>query len=944
MGVPAWRPLTAAMAAAVCALAVAGSANAGDRGELTRPTQGVTWASDGLRSGLVGLFAGQTQFSIAGQHESRIDHLPSARENIELVGELELVTPPEFRFDPVTGDPDPTEPGIVDGQIADVSIYKNAAYLASWSEPTCARGGFFSVDISDPANPEQLAFVPSLPNTYHGEGMHTITLNTPDFQGDVLAVNNERCDGQEGHGFDLYDVSDPANPEILVQGAGDRSPDHAPGEAFGPLAPVPGERPNSAHSIFIWQDGTSAYAVIVDNRELSDVDIFDITDPTAPEFIADVDLFELAIDQGIDVEDNAANGEAIFNHDMVVKHIGGVPIMLVSYWDAGYIKLNVSDPANPVIIGDSAFDDEDPLVEDPRTGEGWAPPEGNGHQSEFSHDNKFVLAADEDFAQYRGITFIDPGGPNQFPITGWGNPTEGPVFSGQRQLVGPTVFVGDGCDPATIPLQSFPQRIAVIERGTCGFQIKVQNAEARGYDRVVVFNNAAATNGCETLLNMQFTGYTGNAVSVFLSRSVGMRLIGAFNPATYSCTMGGATTPSPAPPVNGRTLSMAAIYDGWGYMHLYDNSGDDLEVVDDFAIEEGTDERYAIGFGDLTVHEFATDATENLAYSSYYAGGVRVLSFGAGGLDEVGKFIDNGGNNFWGIEQFTTDDGQRLLAASDRDSGLYLLKYTGPGAAARPVCPGVSVNTTPGTPVSVPLTCTDANSGNTLTRAIAAGPASGTLGTISSGAVQYTPAAGFLGTATFTYTANDGAATSAPATATVIVANPPASPAAPVVKAGACANDLLGTAARDLLKGTAAGERIRGGAGNDVLDANSGDDCVLGEAGNDDLSGDAGNDDVSGGSGSDELLGGAGRDELDGGTGNDELSGGSGNDRVSGGSGSDELAGNAGTDTLRGGSGRDTIDARGGGRDTIDCGSGRDTVTADRNDKVARNCEVVRRR
>ena len=50
-----------------------------------------------------------------------------------------------------------------------------------------------------------------------------------------------------------------------------------------------------------------------------------------------------------------------------------------------------------------------------------------------------------------------------------------------------------------------------------------------------------------------------------------------------------------------------------------------------------------------------------------------------------------------------------------------------------------------------------------------------------------------------------------------------------------------------------------------------------------------------------------------------------------------------GTDTLRGGGGRDTINAKGGGRDTIDCGSGRDTVTADRNDKVARNCEVVRR-
>ena len=38
------------------------------------------------------------------------------------------------------------------------------------------------------------------------------------------------------------------------------------------------------------------------------------------------------------------------------------------------------------------------------------------------------------------------------------------------------------------------------------------------------------------------------------------------------------------------------------------------------------------------------------------------------------------------------------------------------------------------------------------------------------------------------------------------------------------------------------------------------------------------------------------------------------------------------------------INARGGGKDTIDCGAGRDTVTVDKSDKVAKNCEVVRRR
>ena len=58
------------------------------------------------------------------------DHLPAARENVELVGKLELDTPAAFRFNPANGQPDPSQPDVVAGQIADVSVYKNAAYLA----------------------------------------------------------------------------------------------------------------------------------------------------------------------------------------------------------------------------------------------------------------------------------------------------------------------------------------------------------------------------------------------------------------------------------------------------------------------------------------------------------------------------------------------------------------------------------------------------------------------------------------------------------------------------------------------------------------------------------------------------------------------------------------------------------------------------------------------
>jgi hypothetical protein len=424
--------------------------------------------------------------------------------------------------------------------------------------------------------------------------------------------------------------------------------------------------------------------------------------------------------------------------------------------------------------------------------------------------------------------------------------------------------------------------------------------------------------------------------------------------AGFSCG-GQNPTPTPDGVIEGNPVNIHAGFDGWGYMHLYSNADDDLTAVDHYAIPEAMDEQFATGFGDLSVHEFATDPQVNLAYSSYYAGGLRVMSFGDQGLDEVGKFIDDGGNDFWGVEAVNHPAAGRLIALSDRDFGLYLARYTGPGgppAAAAPTCTGATAATRAPTAVTITLTCTDVNE-NPLTPRITGQPAGGAISGITPGSlkVTYTPRADFFGTDTFRFRATDGAFDSTESTVTVqVTAAPqpppqqqtvtppppdvlpsqnlqpqPASPAQAALP-GRCANPLRGTALRDRLLGTAAGERMIGGRGNDTLDGKGGDDCLFGDAGNDKL---------RGGDGNDELTGGAGNDSLDGGIGNDRLSGGTGDDRIVGG---------AGTDRVSAGAGRDRISVRGGGRDQVNCGSGRDTVTADRTDKVSRSCEVVRRR
>ncbi len=92
------------------------------------------------------------------------------------------------------------------------------------------------------------------------------------------------------------------------------------------------------------------------------------------------------------------------------------------------------------------------------------------------------------------------------------------------------------------------------------------------------------------------------------------------------------------------------------------------------------------------------------------------------------------------------------------------------------------------------------------------------------------------------------------------------------------------------------------------------------------------------------LRGSARPDTLRGLGGNDSLYGLGGSDRLFGGSGNDRLFGGLGRDLLDGGPGNDVLSARDGTSDTIRCGTGRDVVTADRTDKIARDCERVTRR
>jgi len=254
-----------------------------------------------------------------GQHGPSTGHLPGSSENVELLSAQKLTSH--------------------EGDISDVSALQTAdgrwfAYLGDWGAH-CNTGGVHVVDITDPANPVRAGFLNSGGFGYVTEGVQALHLETSAFAGDVLVISNEWCNvsGNPKNmpgGITIWDITEPTEPKQLVRGFGDLD--------------VHGDRANESHSAIAWNAGDNAYAAAIDNEELEDVDLFDITDPRNPVLLAETRL------PGVHVD---GYGQEKTSHDFdVLQFPDGSWHLMVSDWDAGWIDVDVTDPSNPTIVGD----------------------------------------------------------------------------------------------------------------------------------------------------------------------------------------------------------------------------------------------------------------------------------------------------------------------------------------------------------------------------------------------------------------------------------------------------------------------------------------------------------------------------------------------------------------------------------------------------------------
>jgi hypothetical protein len=605
---------------------------------------------------LAGLMAVASVASVVAAHENVNDgHVPKdVNYGFELVGRDTLG-------------------GVSDESFTDVWSHEGYAYIGTFEEQ-CRHAGVSIVDMSaavtsyPSVSGAAVARIRAAPHTRISDvKVHTVG------DTDVLIASQEPCGmlipsapeagenpaAQLGRGgISLYDVTDPTKPHALRLNFLD----------FGGV---------SATSAWSWNGGSYLVGT-AKTFDFFDTFFVDISDPKSPTLLNVTGALDW-IPQGLKLDQLETGSSAgVFNSDVRIETVDGVPTAVVSYWDLGFVTLDVTDPANPVYLDDSTYVDPEPIVGQPY--------EGNAHAAVFGGAGDFIFGGDEDFSpdtfgiaydglQYRAGVALFGGDPM--------------TLAGNVEYVG-----GDGCGGVPAPTVAEPQ-VALMDRGACFFSTKAFNAESAGYEGYIVIGDMG-----DTLLNMS---------------------PGTDDPVTIPGVYIGQTAGAAIKANQGLNVVAAPIFDGWGYMHVINNTGGDVTVpiggaasgntatippmgeLGYYAPAQSVEEAFATGFGDLTMHDVEADPlTQDRVpnfnegprmFVSWYSLGMRALEYRPGhfhanlngegsyaeNIHEVGRWIDpDGGSNFWGVhvDEMTIEGvSTQVVIGTDRDKGLYIFTF-----------------------------------------------------------------------------------------------------------------------------------------------------------------------------------------------------------------------------------------------------------------------------
>ena len=241
--------------------------------------------------------------------------------------------------------------GLFGANVTDVWAHGNYAYLGSFDEGFCSLDltGVHIVDISYPANPVKVGFIPAQPGTRNND-VKVEHINTRYYNGDILVITNEPC-------------GSPLNPRLQFKGVA-----FIPGQGGisiwnvkNPLEPRQ-IRQNfldfPTHNTFIWQQGSNAYMMVVDDVNVQDVHIVDITKPQSPKVISVTGQLDWPDGTGIlpDIAAEFGENAPVFLRDMWVQENSDGQV--IAYLACRYVRTLGTLPVNSLFWGGGSFHDE----------------------------------------------------------------------------------------------------------------------------------------------------------------------------------------------------------------------------------------------------------------------------------------------------------------------------------------------------------------------------------------------------------------------------------------------------------------------------------------------------------------------------------------------------------------------------------------------------------
>ena len=282
------------------------------------------------------------------------------------------------------------------GYNADVWVHEQHAYVGSWGfsdfasgskQRFCPNDGVAVVDTTDPSRPRRAATLASPPAT-SAEDVVVFQARYGLLAGrDIAVVGIQVCGGDRTdtgilRGLQVFDVTDPARPAELgflgtgccARGLHELEVQHRAdlGRTF-----VYASVPTSEYS----EPGSPSGRR--DRMGRGDFRLIDITNPRLP-----VEVSNWGVHRNLGAPPAPGLGcdsDPEYGHSIEPSADG--KLAFASWWDSGFIALDVSNPANPVFRGRTTYASN---------------ADGDGHSSNYDEGRKLLFSADEDFCKTSG--------------------------------------------------------------------------------------------------------------------------------------------------------------------------------------------------------------------------------------------------------------------------------------------------------------------------------------------------------------------------------------------------------------------------------------------------------------------------------------------------------------------------------------------------------------